>query len=241
MDVAFILIFLLTIIASFIQRVCGFGFGIFVMMFFPFILTSYGESVTLSGLLAGTTALLIALKNFKHIQWKIMYIIVLCNVLISYVAIEYMASLSNDTLKRCLGVVLILIACYFMFYDGKTSKSSESKILQMITGCISGVMGGMFAMPGPPVVFYCIGKIDDKLQYMATLQAFSIIFNIFYTLFRVHAGFFSDDTIFYWLTGLAGLVVGTWLGSKCFEFISRETLKKTVYIMMIISGVVSMF
>ena len=51
-----IFIFFLTIVASFIQRVSGFGFGIFVMMFFPFFLPSYGESVMLSGLLAGSTA-----------------------------------------------------------------------------------------------------------------------------------------------------------------------------------------
>ena len=37
-------VFLLTIVASFIQRVSGFGFGIFVMMFFPFFLPTYGES-----------------------------------------------------------------------------------------------------------------------------------------------------------------------------------------------------
>ena len=61
METTYILIFILTIAASFIQRVSGFGFGIFVMMFFPFILPSYGESITLSGLLAGTTALLIAI------------------------------------------------------------------------------------------------------------------------------------------------------------------------------------
>ena len=51
-------IFLLATIASFIQRVSGFGFGIFVMMFFPFFLPTYGESVMLSGLLSGSTALM---------------------------------------------------------------------------------------------------------------------------------------------------------------------------------------
>ena len=60
-------IFLLGIVASFIQRVSGFGFGIFVMMFFPFFLPSYGESVMLSGLLAGSTALMIAIRNWKYI------------------------------------------------------------------------------------------------------------------------------------------------------------------------------
>ena len=34
------LVFFLTIVASFIQRVTGFGFGIFVMMFFPYYIIS---------------------------------------------------------------------------------------------------------------------------------------------------------------------------------------------------------
>ena len=74
-------IFLLTIIASFIQRVSGFGFGIFVMMFFPFFLPSYGDSVMLSGLLAGSTALMIAIRNRKYIRWRMMGIVTFLNVL----------------------------------------------------------------------------------------------------------------------------------------------------------------
>ena len=114
MDFTLLFIFLLTIAASFIQRVSGFGFGIFVMMFFPFFLPSYGESITLSGLLAGTTALLIAIRNFRHIRWSLMWIIVLFNVAVSYVAIEYMSSVSNDVLKRCLGALLVIIVIHLI-------------------------------------------------------------------------------------------------------------------------------
>ena len=44
-------IFLLTIGASFVQRTAGFGFGIFIMTLLPFLMPSYGEATTLSGLL----------------------------------------------------------------------------------------------------------------------------------------------------------------------------------------------
>ena len=47
-------IFLLSIGASFIQRTTGFGFGIFIMTMLPFLMPSYGEATTLSGLLAIT-------------------------------------------------------------------------------------------------------------------------------------------------------------------------------------------
>ena len=93
-------IFILTVIASFIQRVSGFGFGIFVMMFFPFFLPTYGDSIMLSGLLAGSTALMIAVRYWRHIRWRLMGRVVLFNVLASYLATEYMRSLGNDTMKQ---------------------------------------------------------------------------------------------------------------------------------------------
>lgn len=232
-------VLILTIIASFIQRVTGFGFGIFVMMFFPFFLPSYGESVMLSGLLAGTTAFLITISNMHYVRWRMMGIIVLFNVIASFIAIEYMSSLSNETLKRCLGVVLILIALYFLWGKNKSNKLFLSRWAQGIIGTISGIMGGMFAMPGPPVVLYCISSIDNKREYVVTLQAFSVIFNIFYTLFRAKVGFYSESTLLWWGAGLIGLMIGTSLGSRCSERISNQRLKQIVYIMMILSGIVA--
>lgn len=234
-------IFLLTVVASFIQRVSGFGFGIFVMMFFPFFLPSYGESVMLSGLLAGSTALMIALKNWRYIRWNLMGWIVFFNVLFSFLATEYMRSISNDTLKQCLGVMLILIALYFLFGEGRMGKIFTSKSAQVTIGSISGVMGGMFAMPGPPVVLYCVSTMNDKREYVSTLQAFSVVFNVFYTLFRVKAGFYSEDTWIWWIVGLIGGVIGASIGSRCFEIISNRILKRIVYVMMIVSGIIAIF
>ena len=232
-------IFFLAIIASFIQRVSGFGFGIFVMMFFPFFLPSYGESVMLSGVLAGSTALMIAIRNRKYIRWRLMGLVTFSNVLFSFVATEYLRSLSNDVLKQCLGVVLILISLYFLFGEGRMGRIFKSNPAQVTIGSVSGVMGGMFAMPGPPLVLYCISTLEDKREYVTTLQAFSVVFNLFYTAFRFKAGFYSDDTWLWWVIGLVGTMIGSSLGSRCFELISNRTLKLIVYVMMIISGIVA--
>ena len=232
-------VFLLTIVASFIQRVSGFGFGIFVMMFFPFFLPSYGESVMLSGLLAGSTALMIAVKNWKYIRWRMMGWVVFFNVLFSFLATEYMRSMSNSTLKQCLGIMLILIALYFFFGEGRMGKIFKSKPAQVTIGSISGIMGGMFAMPGPPLVLYCISTIEDKREYVTTLQAFSVVMNLCYTLFRFKAGFYSEETWLWWLVGLGGAIIGSFIGSRFFEQISNRTLKYIVYVVMMISGVVA--
>lgn len=240
MSTTFILVFLLTVAASFIQRVSGFGFGIFVMMFFPFFLPSYGESIMLSGLLAGTTALLVAVRHWRDIRWDVMGLIVLLNLAVSALSIAYMSSLGNEVLKRCLGGVLLLIGGYFLFGADKLHLPVRSRKAQVCIGTVSGLMGGMFAMPGPPVVLYCIGSLPDKRQYMATMQAFSVVFNVFYTILRARVGFYSDQTLLLWGIGLLGVVGGSLLGARCFEAISHRTLKRIVYLMMLTSGVVAL-
>ena len=241
MFTSYALIFLLAIAASFIQRASGFGFGIFVMMFFPFILPTYGESVTLSGLLAGTTALFITLRHWKAIRWRSVAIIILFNIIASFFAIEFMATLGNDGMKRCLGVVLVAVSLYFLFWEKKISLLLDTNAARALIGTASGIMGGMFAMPGPPVVLYCIGAIKDKMQYMATMQALSVVFNIFYTLFRARAGFFTHNTLTFWAIGIGGILIGSFIGAWCFKKISREKLKTIVCILMIISGIKAIF
>lgn len=233
------LIFLLAIGASFIQRVSGFGFGIFVMMFFPYIIASYGEATMLSGLLAGSTALIIAVRNLRYIQWRKMFPLLVVNIAVSYFTIEYMASLSTGALKRFFGAMFVMVALYFLFFDGKM-KLPHNRTTKGVLGAISGVMGGMFAMPGPPLVLYCINCIDGKMEYVATMQAFSVILNLFYSVFRSQVGFAAEDMLLWWVVGLAGVVIGSYTGSLFFDKISASWLKRLVYMFLLVSGVVSM-
>ena len=232
-------IFILTICASLIQRISGFGFGIFVMLFFPLFLPSYGAATTLSGLLAGSTALIIAIRHYRHIKWRKMPHILICNIIASFIAIEFMATLSSTTLKKCFGAMFILIALYFLFLEGK-KRLPQNWWTNTALGSISGIMGGMFAMPGPPIVLYCINHVKEKTAYIATLQAFSVILNIFYTLFRARVGFFDESTPLYWCIGLLGGIIGTSLGAHIFKHISPEVLKKIVYTLLLVSGIIAM-
>jgi len=64
-------IFLLSIGASFIQRTTGFGFGIFIMTMLPFLMPTYGEATTLSGLLAITTSDVRGQSLGRSVPWQV--------------------------------------------------------------------------------------------------------------------------------------------------------------------------
>lgn len=233
-------VFFLSIAASFVQRVSGFGFGIFIMMFLPYIMPSYNEAVALSGLLSGTTALFIVLGNIRHVRWSKLPVIFFFNALVSYFIISYMLSLSSETMSRYLGAALIAVALYFLFSNGRAGVFITNLWAQCAVGAVSGVMGSMFGMPGPPVVLYGVNAIHDKKAYMATMQAFWLLFNCFYLLCRASGGYYSRQTPLYWLVGLSGVVVGIFLGAKYYNTLDVRTFKRIVYSVMLLSGIIAL-
>ena len=76
-------IFILSIGASFIQRTTGFGFGIFIMTTLPFLMPSYGEATTLSGLLAITTSAAIVWRLRSYVTWQRLWPILLTFIIVS--------------------------------------------------------------------------------------------------------------------------------------------------------------
>ena len=134
-------IFLLSIGASFIQRTTGFGFGIFIMTMLPFLMPSYGEATTLSGLLAITTSAAIVWRLRSYVTWQRLWPILLTFIIISTIAIFALTRIEDHILRRILGVALVLISIYFMLFSQKI-KLPTTKRFQIGAGTLSGPAEG---------------------------------------------------------------------------------------------------
>ena len=93
-------IFLLSIGASFIQRTTGFGFGIFIMTMLPFLMPTYGEATTLSGLLAITTSAAIVWRLRNYVTWQRLWPILLTFIIVSTIAIFALTRIEDHILRR---------------------------------------------------------------------------------------------------------------------------------------------
>ena len=158
-----------SMVASFIQRVSGFGFGIFIMTILPYLLPSYGESTTLSGLLALTQSFIVVCQMHKYIVWKRVLPILCAFLVTSYFCIGCLASFDSRFFMHLLGVALVLLSLYFLFLSKKI-QIRPTLPMQLGMGSISGVMGGFFGMQGPPAVLYFVQSEQDKNHYAAQTQ-----------------------------------------------------------------------
>ena len=215
-------IFLLTLGASFVQRTTGFGFGIFIMTMLPFLMPSYGEATTLSGLLALTTSAIICFRMRRYI---------------SSAAICLLARIHDQMLRKILGIILMVTALYFAFFNRRI-KLKTTLPYQIGAGTISGIMGGFFGMQGPPAVLYFISSEPDKNHYMAMAQTYFLIGNAMMTIVRASNGFLTVTVGRNYLFCLAAVLAGTLLGSWAFRHIPGKIFPYIVYSYIFISGLI---
>ena len=228
--------------ASFVQRTIGFGFGIFIMTVLPFLMPSYGEAVTLSGLLSLTSATVVMIKYLKYVTWKRMLPIAAAFVIFSTIAIFLLDRIEGQAMRVILGIMLILISLYFSFFKDKLQKIIRpTKGWQFGAGTASGIMGGLFGMHGPPVVLYLISSEPDKDHYMGMIQTYAVITNIAMLIVRAFAGYVTPAVGGAYLYGLAGLAMGVIAGNWADRRIPGKLFTYIVYAYIGICGLIIFF
>jgi uncharacterized membrane protein YfcA len=232
-------IFLLAIGASFIQRTTGFGFGIFIMTGLPFLMPSYAEAVTLSGLLSLTSSTVVMIKYLKYINWRRLLPILTAFLLTSTLAICLLERIEGKSMRMILGLLLIFLCLYFSFFKEKLQKMIRlTKRWQYGVGAASGIMGGLFGMQGPPVVLYLINSEPDKNCYMGMIQTYAVLTNMIMLAVRAFNGYVTSAVGMTYLYSIGGLVIGVIFGSLVFKLIPNKLFAYLVYAYIGISGVI---
>lgn len=226
-------------LSSFIQRVTGFGYGIVFMTVCPYLMPSYGEATALSGLLALVCAIVTGFRVFKCIPWKKLIPILCAFLVVSFFAVLMVRHVDNAVLKKVLGVILILVSIYFFFTNGRLTIKPTVPV-QLGMGTLSGMMGGLFGMQGPPAVLYFISCSERKEEYMALTQWYFIIGNIFMTFCRAGNGFVTATVSKAWLVGVPAVLLGIYVGSLVYRRLPLDIIRKIVYIFIGVSGVVAL-
>lgn len=236
---AIFIVILVATVGSTIQRVTGFGFGIFAMLFLTRIITVYGEANALSGLLSFTSTLIVALAHAKRVDWKNLLFPCIGFAVISVPSILLMKKLDNRVLLIMLGVALILLSGYMFFFSSKI-KIKPSPFTGLAAGGFSGILGGIFSMGGPPVVIYFMqSEGDDKDRYLATIQMYFLLSNVYGTTVKAINGFITRDVLILAAFGTVGMIAGIFIGKLIFKKLRVDILRRVVYCFMAVAGVVN--
>lgn len=236
----YICLVLIGIGAGFVQRVSGFGLGIFAMIFLPHFMPSHTASAAISSLFACATATYNAICYRKHIAVKTAIPMIIASLISIPVAVYYSAVVSGEVFEILLGAVLVALSVYFLFLN-KNIKIKPTFLNGVISGTLGGVLGGLFSTGGPPAVLYLSSATEDNLTYFATIQFYFCFTNLYATTMRAVNGTIDCNVLLYALVGIFGCLCGDFIGKSVFERLDANKLKVIIYIGMIISGILMLF
>ncbi|MCQ2428416.1 MAG: sulfite exporter TauE/SafE family protein [Clostridia bacterium] len=236
-----VLICLVTLSGAFVQRVSGFGFGILVMMFLPHIMgASFAQATALSSLISFFSTLYVALSVVKKCDWKTLVFPLIGCFALTFPCLYFLkSSVNQKPLFIGLGVLLVVLSIYFLLFSSKI-RFKPHWYSGLLFGAGSGTMNGLFSMGGPPAVIYFLQTSADKDVYLATIQMYFLMTNIYSNVCRIAMGGFYTKAVFILAPfGIIGMIAGNIIGKKVFGLLDTKKLRYCVYGFMAVSGVIN--
>lgn len=111
----YILLIFISMGAGFVQRVSGFGLGIFVMLFLPHFMHTHTAATSISSLLSSVVSSFNAVRYRKKVQYKTALPMIGAALVSIPIAVCFSAKVPGRLFQMLLGAVLILLSIYFIF------------------------------------------------------------------------------------------------------------------------------
>ncbi len=223
----------------FVQAACGFGFAVVAMGMLGMLLPSFGEAAGLANLLLLFVSGFFMLRLRGSVHWKTILWPLLSHIPISFVMVRIVAINPSGIVQRLLGIALVLLACYFIFLQGRL-RIPANPVSGLIIGVLTGTLGGLFCMSGIPMALYLL-SMEEKEEYLGTIQSFFALVAVYSCFLHGFSGFYTPLVLRLILPCLATGVLGTLLGKALFDRIDQNGMKKLIYAFMLISGVYFVF
>src|SRR5690625_2529083 len=167
-------------LGAYFQTITGFGMAMIIM--------GLGAGLVSIPLLATVVSLIslvngaIALRGqSQHIHWGITTIVlvgVIPSSIVGVILLDYLNAQARHLLGLLLGLLIIYSGLNFSLTT-KKQKHPSNKRAFFSMGCVAGLCGGLFGMPGPPIIFqmyqqpFALLRIRCMLLFIFAVTALS--------------------------------------------------------------------
>ena len=216
------------------QTLTGFGSGLVSMAFLPGLLGVRTASPMVA-LITGTLELILLIRFRAAFNLKAIWRLALTTLLGIPLGVWALRGLSEKILLPVLGVVMTGYALYALF--NLKLPRLEHPAWAFLTGFLSGILSGAYSVGGPPVIIYgnCRGWQPD--EFKSNLQGFFLLNDGLAIIYHSIAGNLTPAVTNGYLWALPVIVLGLLAGAGLDRFLSPQSFRKLVLVLLVIMGV----
>jgi len=226
----------IVLIGHFIKGLSGFASALFAIPLLALFL-DIKFVVPVFLLFDFVSGLILTIQTRRFIDRKSAFLIVSGLVVGTAIGTYFLVSFGNEHLKRVFGVVVILFALRMLIWDNENIKKRIRKIWAPVSGLAGGCTGAMFGLNGPPLVLYLTHQLKDKQIFRATLYGIFFVDACYRLILYSLNKLITIEVIKFALYLTPFLLVGVLLGSKLHAKINENLFKKTIALILIVTGV----
>lgn len=227
----------LILTTHFLEGLTGFGSTVLAM---PFAIMLVGINIakpilTIVGLLL---SLYVVIVSYKDILWEHYFRIVAFVVLGLPIGMWIFNELPENTLKRILGLFMIVVSIrglIIAYRDSKYNKPINNSILSIFL-FLGGCIHGAFCSGGPLIILYASEKLTNKSNFRATLSMLWVTLNSIIVLQSTLSHSITSNVLKLSFYTLPFLAVGAVLGNLAHHRIKDGAFTKIVYVVLFISA-----
>ena len=224
--------------ANTVQAITGFAGTVLAMPPSTYLLGLDNAKVVLNAM-AWVSGLMIAIMNYRYINWKELAKIVVFMIAGMFAGMEICRVINSDsTLLTIYGFVILAIALKNLLVKKETDLPQAALYLVLLA---AGVIHGMFVSGGALLVIYAVQVLKDKNEVRATVAPVWVVLNTFMMITQYRSGLFTTENVQLIAVSILPLFLATWLGGKLAQRLNQNVFLNLTYILLIISGVSLVF
>lgn len=226
-----IAIVLVTLVASVVQTIAGFGFSLLAVPVLS-LLVEPAQAVVISAVLSFLNVARVSHVAREHTPWRIVGLLLVGSVIGLPLGMLVLLYASPEVLRLLVGLVAAVMAVAI----GMGLRWSHSDLATGVTGFVAGVLSTSTSINGPPIVLYLQATALGPAAFRAAMSNLLVLSGIFSLAGFVLAGVLGLAQLGLVAFGVPSLFVGFWLGTRLLGHLDPERFRHFVLVLLAVMG-----
>lgn len=223
-----LLVFIITLVASFAQAIGGFGYVIISMALLPLFLPVH-QCLVISQVSGVLMSVWMLWGKFRKLDLRYIALPTVAASVSAVAGLWFLKAITDSVYLRLLGVVLILLALW-MWKLSARFRIRATPLSAVLCGGFSGLLCSLFSVATPSLILYYSANMEEKDDYMVPLQATIGIQGLICILGRMGLGQWPEGSWGLVAVATLGGFLGKIPGSMIYDRMNVDLLKKVIYL-----------
>ena len=214
----------------------GFGSGMVTISLLALIYGKLDSFVPFFLLLCIPTELYVAYRDRKLINFGNIGTLILAVLPTIVLGGLFLKEFAGPGLELLFGVLVSLLALYYLFFEDKWLLDVKGTFPLVIVGLLSGLLGSMFGLSGPPLIFYFKARKLKKQEFRVALLSIFFLMSLLRVVVYGAMGLYSAAVLKSAFVTLPFVFIGLLIGAALHHHISEELFLRLTSFLLLISG-----